>query len=188
MKTKTDDFPAAIPTFYSGTQFKSRLEAQCAVLFDKLKWRWEYEKFSLMLPGGISFIPDFYIPELGRLVECRGYSTDHGNRQLNSLSGLIQNAKFGAGRVPELALPGGDEIWDFLSIGPGNTISITARDSDPLFYAVFGFCKCRSWNLLKDTEWCEAHCGKPLYESSFALTIRDGKLLINGVLLEEASI
>ena len=184
---KTDGFPSAIPTFYSGTQFKSRLEAQCAVLFDKIGWKWEYEKFSLMLPGGISFIPDFYIPETGLLVECRGYSTDHGNRQLECLSGLIQKARYGPVRVPELALPGGNEIYEFFIIGPGSDLSVCNRNREPLTYAVFVYCQCGGWNLLGGP-FCYECLKKARYESSFALTIRDGKLLINGVLLEEASI
>jgi hypothetical protein len=56
-----DNSITAIPTFYSGAQFKSRMEAQCACLFDKLGWEWEYEPWSLMLPSGLSYTPDFWI-------------------------------------------------------------------------------------------------------------------------------
>lgn len=47
---------SAIPTMYSGVQFRSRLEAKWAAFFDIVGWQWEYEPFDL---GG--WIPDFYV-------------------------------------------------------------------------------------------------------------------------------
>lgn len=46
----------AIPTTYAGINFRSRLEAKWAVMFDALGWQWEYEPFDL--PG---WIPDFVL-------------------------------------------------------------------------------------------------------------------------------
>jgi hypothetical protein len=43
----------AIPTHYAGVQFRSRLEAKWAAMFDLLEWDWEYEPFDL----------DFYVPD-----------------------------------------------------------------------------------------------------------------------------
>ena len=47
---------AAIPTLYKGIQFRSRLEAKYACLFDLLGWSWEYEPLDLN-----GWIPDFLI-------------------------------------------------------------------------------------------------------------------------------
>lgn len=45
----------AIPTLYRGVQFRSRLEARYAALFDLLKWEWQYEFADL----------DRYLPDYG---------------------------------------------------------------------------------------------------------------------------
>lgn len=37
----------AIPTLYSGTLFRSRLEARWAAFFDLAGWQWDYEPFDL---------------------------------------------------------------------------------------------------------------------------------------------
>lgn len=46
----------AIPTKYAGVQFRSRLEARWAAMFDLLGWRWEYEPIDLD-----GYIPDFIV-------------------------------------------------------------------------------------------------------------------------------
>lgn len=46
----------AIPTKYAGVQFRSRLEARWAAMFDLLKWQWEYEPLDLA-----GYIPDFRV-------------------------------------------------------------------------------------------------------------------------------
>jgi hypothetical protein len=48
--------PPAIPTFYNGTQFRSRLEARWAAFFDAVGWSWEYEPIDLR-----GYIPDFVV-------------------------------------------------------------------------------------------------------------------------------
>lgn len=46
----------AIPTKLNGIQFRSRLEAKWAIMFDLLGWRWEYEPIDLD-----GYIPDFIL-------------------------------------------------------------------------------------------------------------------------------
>jgi hypothetical protein len=46
----------AIPTRYAGVNFRSRLEARRAAMFDLLGWRWEYEPLDLN-----GYIPDFVL-------------------------------------------------------------------------------------------------------------------------------
>jgi len=46
----------AIPTRYNGVQFRSRLEARWAAMFDLLQWKWEYEPIDLD-----GYIPDFLV-------------------------------------------------------------------------------------------------------------------------------
>ena len=53
--------PRAIETRYKGYRFRSRLEARWAVFFDALGLRWEYEPEGFELPGGVRYLPDFYV-------------------------------------------------------------------------------------------------------------------------------
>ena len=46
----------AIPTYYEGIKFRSRLEARWAALFDNLFWAWTYEPYDLN-----GWAPDFSI-------------------------------------------------------------------------------------------------------------------------------
>ena len=46
----------AIPTTYKGIEFRSRLEAKWAIMFDQFGWSWEYEPIDL-----IGYIPDFVL-------------------------------------------------------------------------------------------------------------------------------
>jgi hypothetical protein len=48
--------PAGIQTLYRGRNFRSRLEAKWAWLFDRFRWPWEYEPLDLN-----GYIPDFVL-------------------------------------------------------------------------------------------------------------------------------
>lgn len=87
---KTTDRPLqAIPTLYKGIQLKSRMEAQVALLLDTLGWKWQYEPFSIMLPNGTAYTPDFLIEGHRFIIECRGYESDKGERQIDGFAGLV---------------------------------------------------------------------------------------------------
>lgn len=58
--------PSGIPTVYKGIQFRSRLEARWAAMFDLLGWTYQYEPFDL--PG---WIPDFQLGRGKLLVEVK---------------------------------------------------------------------------------------------------------------------
>lgn len=51
----------AIETRYKSRRFRSRLEARYAVLFDHLGLQWDYEPEGYTLPGGLRYLPDFFI-------------------------------------------------------------------------------------------------------------------------------
>jgi hypothetical protein len=61
----------AIETRYNGYRFRSRLEARWAVFFDACGIKYEYEPEGFVLPSGKSYLPDFYLPELGIYVEVK---------------------------------------------------------------------------------------------------------------------
>lgn len=61
----------AIPTEYSGTRFRSRLEARYAKKFDfyGIVWAYEVEGYEY---DGIRYLPDFYLPAMNILLEVKG--------------------------------------------------------------------------------------------------------------------
>ena len=60
----------AIPTWYAGTYFKSRLEAKWAVYFDYIKLSWIYEHEGFETPHGW-YLPDFYFPDIKLFAEVK---------------------------------------------------------------------------------------------------------------------
>lgn len=62
----------AIETYYNGYKFRSRLEARWAVFFDAMGWRYQYEPEGFVLPNGVYYLPDFYLPDLNWWFEIKG--------------------------------------------------------------------------------------------------------------------
>lgn len=60
--------PEAIPTFHSGTLFRSRLEARWAFFFDQIGVAWRYEPEAFRLRSGEGYVPDFHLPTLGNAL------------------------------------------------------------------------------------------------------------------------
>jgi len=60
-----------IPTDYKDIRFRSKLEAQWAVFFDACRIKWQYELQPFDLGGGLSYLPDFFLPELSTWLEVK---------------------------------------------------------------------------------------------------------------------
>lgn len=91
----------AIPTVYGGVQLKSRFEAQTARLIDCMGWKWEYEAHSFMLPSGINYMPDFWLPEYKGFFECRGYRSEKSDSQIREFQQMVRSG---------LRLPDGTKV------------------------------------------------------------------------------
>lgn len=183
----------AIPTVYRGIELKSRFEAQCAFLLDKLGWEWEYEPQSYMLPNGVAFTPDFLVRELGLFIECRGYKTRKGWRQLKGFAELV------AGGISI-----GDE--DYV---PATNFIILNGDEEPTCFrrgeqaqmVMLLHCQECGWRLppigpkaLNTARpfsiYCES-CIAPLdppcsvIDKAAVVTVAKGKILVNGFGVED---
>lgn len=66
----------SIPTLYGGIEFRSRLEANVASLFDACGVSWVYEQESCELPGVGRYLPDFWLPDARQVVEVKGALSD----------------------------------------------------------------------------------------------------------------
>lgn len=66
----------AIQTEWRGYNFRSRLEARYAVLFEDAGLEWRYEVQGFELNDGRRYLPDFYLPDLDLYVEIKGVEPD----------------------------------------------------------------------------------------------------------------
>lgn len=62
----------ALPSWYGGVTFRSKLEADWAATLDTLGIRWQYEPETVRLPSGVTYLPDFWLPEIRTWIEVKG--------------------------------------------------------------------------------------------------------------------
>ncbi|BBC30050.1 hypothetical protein SGFS_013440 [Streptomyces graminofaciens] len=62
----------ALPSWYGGITFRSKLEADWAATLDTYRVRWEYEPETITLDSGAKYIPDFRLPDIGAWLEVKG--------------------------------------------------------------------------------------------------------------------
>jgi hypothetical protein len=62
----------AVPSWYAGVTFRSKLEADWAATLDAWNIRWDYEPETITLPSGVNYIPDFWLPDVGIWLEVKG--------------------------------------------------------------------------------------------------------------------
>lgn len=153
----------AIPTAYKGTQFKSRMEAQCAFMFDLCGWAWTYETESVMLSNGRAFLLDFDVANHKYAVECRGYSTEHGNAQIMGFSRSFPDLGF----------------LKFVVIGPDEGY-VFDGSPQPVLVSL-QFCHgCRRWQFTDDAIQPSCDECEDSQTDEWTLEAKDGKVLLNG--------
>lgn len=89
----------SIDTKYGGCEFRSRLEARYAVLFDTLGIVWEYEPQGYEVTKRLEcsdetfrYLPDFWLPDLKVWFEVKGeIDTISTDRLLNAAASLSSN-------------------------------------------------------------------------------------------------
>jgi hypothetical protein len=179
MKTrKNADHPVAIPTTFKGIEFKSRLEAQTAFLFETFGIPWQYEPKSLMLPNGICYTPDFWLGRQRTFFECRGYENETSEKQIECFGESVQ-AEGGYTITPPGIL-----VQTFIVLyGTGDT-RVYQRWQE---YCENGIllswcCLCKHWYLGGfDQGACLPCCtNQNASQIVLALTASKGKLFLNG--------
>lgn len=84
--------PKAIETKWHGCRFRSKLEAQWAIVFEVMGLEWEYEPMGFRLGNGLWYMPDFVIAGLVGVgdgwcfVEVKGNMTDLDRRKVDEFS------------------------------------------------------------------------------------------------------
>lgn len=80
----------AIPTFFDGVLFRSRLEARVAAVFNRLDITWVYENEAYYLPSGEGYSPDFYLPECRVFVEVKPREDTPSVRKAEAFAAMIE--------------------------------------------------------------------------------------------------
>lgn len=78
-----------IPTKYAGCFFRSRLEARWAVFFNEMGIEWLYEPEGFQIDDNTRYLPDFYLPRLGRWAEVKGHTSNVDDSYRMLLGGLV---------------------------------------------------------------------------------------------------
>lgn len=84
--------PKAIETKWHGCRFRSKLEAQWAIVFEVMGLEWEYEPMGFRLGNGLWYMPDFVIAGLVGVgdgwcfVEVKGNMTELDRRKVDEFS------------------------------------------------------------------------------------------------------
>ena len=66
---------------YQGIRFRSTYEVRFAKVCDRVGIVWEYEPKQFNL-GTCSYLPDFYLPDLGIFIELKGYFSEEGKQKI----------------------------------------------------------------------------------------------------------
>lgn len=105
-----------IETEYKGYRFRSRLEARWAVFFDALDVRYEYELEGFEMPGGIRYLPDFYLPDVdgGIYVEVKGDMNDYDYRKVEAFWEYSETPLYVVGGIPDQDDLDNDDIYGYV--------------------------------------------------------------------------
>ena len=98
----------AIETRYAGCRFRSRLEARWAVFLDTAHIKWEYEPQGFELPWRlqwpaslatepISYLPDFWLPDLSLWAEVKGSLNARETARLLNAAAALSSPDGGCG-------------------------------------------------------------------------------------------
>lgn len=99
-----------IKSVKEGWNLRSLLEARFVCLLDQVGLEWEYEPCYVELPGGVMYLPDFWLPSLGCIVEVKA-PAPASVWKAESLARLVGAGLIGGERVLQ-ARPGGFWQWD----------------------------------------------------------------------------
>lgn len=110
------NFVKPIPTKYNGVQFRSRLEARWALVFDRSDLDWHYEPEGYQLPSGW-YVPDFFVSSTDPGFEYSCYCeikpcfpSEEEIRKAAELAWHLETAVY-IYYGPFGAMPKGDEAW-----------------------------------------------------------------------------
>lgn len=162
--------PHAIPTLYHGVNYRSRFEADCALLLDRIGRAFEYEPQSFLLDDGTHYLPDFYVPSLRLWIECRGYESKKGGRQVDGFAKMVAKSH---PRAEDYLVLGGSRMGFYHLAQPATS-------------AMLGRCRdCGTWTLVgAPNQYACASCGAWGLNDAEFLHVLDGKILIGPVPIE----
>lgn len=129
----------AIPTFYRGIKFRSRIEARWATFFDAIGLDWEYEPQGYNFDGR-NYLPDFWLPNaLSRSVATGLFFEVKGTKPTDEEEAKARGLAFGSGKPVVIAVngprePDNEVIFEYVADARGTW------DDDGLMFAKCSDC------------------------------------------------
>jgi len=137
----------AIETQYGGDLFRSRIEARWAVFFDCLGLQWEYEKEGYELPDGTRYLPDFWLPTVGKgaWFEVKGATpTREEERKCELLAQLTHSRVYltfgGIPRLDKWGQPPDNSMETFFSFLNSETSEWETFSDQPYWWCKCDYC------------------------------------------------
>lgn len=93
----------SIPTIYAGTQFRSKLEADYARIFDTLGVEWRYELAGHYF-GNTFYLPDFWLPKSRQYVEVKGVFEPADCKKIHALIHHVPPRPFTDDTTPDIPI------------------------------------------------------------------------------------
>jgi hypothetical protein len=107
----------ALPSLYSGIQFRSRMEARWAVFMDAIGVHWLYEPEGYDLDG-LRYLPDFYLPTVDAFLEVKNpLAVDRDAKKCHSLAMATGKSVYLTTNPPQL-IDDSDPLGDMVRIFP----------------------------------------------------------------------
>jgi hypothetical protein len=139
------------PTDYAGVHFRSKLEAWWASTLDHYEIKWTYEPknedgtyFTITLPSGARYRPDFWLTELDTILEVKGAhmlgaekTVELGTEALRIAREIDRDWIVLLGWSPETCREAGEPA------------AFMRWDDTATFNALFGQCHCGAWQWVR---------------------------------------
>lgn len=143
--TAIDQVVRAIPTYYSGIKFRSRLEASYAMAFDEFKIRWAYEPEGYNIDK-TNYLPDFWMPDIKTFFEVKGPMIPGLSKAKKLYAYFNRYQEDGLWWNPEYMVAWGDELGRMRSIADGDTVlvGLCGVCGEHWLYSSGGYYACRA--------------------------------------------
>jgi len=144
MESSIGKYVKAIPTYYQGVKFRSRLEASYAMALDSAGLRWAYEPEGYFI-GDTAYLPDFWLPRIKTFLEIKGPTVPGLVKAKLLYQHFNRNQEEGRWFDPEFLVLWGDELGDVRSIVDDDraVLGTCGVCGGKWFFALGGSYRCR---------------------------------------------
>ena len=152
----------AIPVWYRGYRFRSRLEGRWGCFFDNIGIEFQYEPQGFRLPDGTCYLPDFWLPVVKAFAEVKPTDPTTEDRKKCELTVMGDGGLF-------LMLSGPPDFRPYVGISRDSgelTVATYSLDVHANIKAYFG--EHRLWSFPDSVLLTEENCSDRYREAVYA--------------------